>query len=76
MTVDRDTFITTFLNVQYNPHYNCCVEVLYTDRTENAQACMGTSTDGNGNEPLKNVSCISSYSLVLLFQHFQVLLEV
>ena len=52
--VDRDNFMTTFFNVEYYTQYNCCVEVLYTDSSENAQACLVRSTEESGNHLTKN----------------------
>ena len=48
MAVNNDTFVTTFLDLQYYTQYNCCVEAIYTNSFENAYACLVESTDESG----------------------------
>lgn len=48
MMVSGETLKTMFLNLRYYAQYNCCVEVLYSDSSENALTCLIRSTEESG----------------------------
>ncbi len=50
LMVSRDnmTLPVTFSNLRSNTRYNCCVEAVYTDSTEDASLCASEFTEGGG----------------------------